>query len=165
MHDDRQHAERRITRELADRIVPLVHVEVRPLTVLAGPSTDELEPFRTGDHWGPPWATTWFRFAGRVPAEWRPLGTDRRLEAVIDLGFHPDAAGFQCEGLLIDAEGRPVQGIHPRRTGFVLPADVDEIDLRLEAASNPSFVQFLPSALGDPATLPAGHPEIGRAHV
>lgn len=162
MHDDRQLAERRITRELADRVVPLVHVETRPLAVLAGGSAEELEPFRVGDAWGPPWATTWFRFTGTAPEQWRPLGAHRRLEAVIDLGFHPDAAGFQCEGLLVHAEGRPVQGIHPRRTGFVLPPDTHEVDLLLEAASNPSFVQFRPSALGDPATLPTEHPGLYR---
>lgn len=162
MHDDRQLAERRITRELADRVVPLVHVETRALRVLAGPSPTDLEPFRVGDAWGPPWATTWFRFHGAVPDHWRPLGTQRRLEAVIDLGFHPDAAGFQCEGLLVDPDGRPVQGIHPRRTGVVLGADTGEIDLLLEAASNPSFVQFRPSALGDPATLPSDHPGLYR---
>ena len=154
VHDDRVLAERRITRELAERVVSLVHLDVRPFTIRAGPAPDDLAPFAAGDRWGPPWGTTWFRFSGEVPADWVPLRTGRRVEAVVDLGFHPDAAGFQCEGLIVDDARRPVQGIHPRRTGFVLPAEPGPIEIQLEAASNPTFVQFRPSPLGDPATLP-----------
>ena len=46
-----------------------------------------------------------------------------QLEAVIDLGFHQDAAGFQSEGL-VWIDGQPIQGIHPRRTGLPLPTIV-----------------------------------------
>jgi alpha-mannosidase len=157
VHDRRALAERRITRELAERVVPLVHHETVTLDIEAGPRPDELTPFRVGDRWGPPWGTTWFRFTGTVPDRWLPLRTHRRVEAVIDLGFHPDAAGFQCEGLVVDAHHRPVQGIHPRRTGFVLPAEAGPFEILVEAASNPTFVQFRPSALGDPGTL-GDHP-------
>ena len=83
----------------------------RPLTVEAGSSLDELSAIEVGERWGPPWATTWFRFTGEVPATW----SGRRVEALIDLGFRLDAPGFQCEGLVHDAKGRPVQGVHPRR--------------------------------------------------
>ena len=71
-----------------------------------------------------------------------------QLEAVIDLGFHPDSAGFQSEGL-VWIDGRPVQGIHPRRTGLPLP-DVGPgpFTFFVEAASNPAFPGYRPSPLG-----------------
>ncbi|MEX2626015.1 MAG: glycoside hydrolase family 38 C-terminal domain-containing protein [Ilumatobacteraceae bacterium] len=162
MHDDRVLAERRITRELAERIVPLVHAEVLPLAIEAGANPDDLAPFTAGDRWGPPWSTTWFRITGEIPDSWVPLRATRRVEAVIDLGFHPDGAGFQCEGLVVDDELQPVQGIHPRRTGFVLPAEPGPFELVVEAAANPAFVQFRPSPLGDPATLSNEHPGLYR---
>ena len=111
MHDDRELVEERITRELTERVLPLVHPERRPLAVEAGPTLDDLAPFAVGGRWGPPWGTTWFRFTGEVPAAW----SGRRVEALLDLGFAADSPGFQCEGLVRDAKGRPVQGIHPRR--------------------------------------------------
>lgn len=163
MHDERPLLERRLDRELTERVLPLVHRQRLPLTIEAGASVDDLAPFSVGDRWGPPWATTWFRFTGDIPESWlrhqhvpqhdQPAG--RRIEVVIDLGFHPDAAGFQCEGLVVDRHGRPVQGIHPRRTNLVLDERVHDgspgpFDIVVEAASNPSFPQFRPSPLGHP---------------
>jgi alpha-mannosidase len=144
MHDDRGLIERRITREMWERVLPLVHVDRRPLTVMAGPSLAELEPFEVGRRWGTPWGTTWFGFEGEIPDHW----ANGRVEAIIDLGFHRDAAGFQCEGLVVDGEGHPVQGIHPRRTNLRVPAEPGAVSIHLEAASNPSFAQFIPSTLG-----------------
>ena len=147
VHDDRELVEERIHREVNERVVALVHPEWRSLAVTAGPSIDDQAPFAVGDRWGAPWATTWFTFSGEVPAAW----AGRRVEALIDLGFRLDAPGFQCEGLVRDAEGRPVQGIHPRRQA--VPVDgAGPVRLVVEAASNPTFPQFRPSPLGDPAT-------------
>jgi alpha-mannosidase len=154
--------EERVTRELYERVLPLVEREVLPLIVTAGAAPDEQAPFRPGSMWGPPWGTTWFTFTGEVPAHW----AGRRVEAVIDLGFRTDAAGFQCEGLVVDADGRPVQGIHPRRTHHRVDATPGPLTIRLEAASNPSFRQFAPSPLGSPDT--AGDAPLyrfGRADV
>ncbi len=160
MFDDRDLIEKRIQRELWERVLPLVHAERRPLTITAGPDPDHLEPFEAGSPWGEPWATTWFRFDGTRPDGW----AGRRIEAVIDLGFHPNAAGFQCEGLLVEHAGdgtwRALQGIHPRRTNYLLHGSTGDVTLTLEAASNPSFPQFRPSAQGSPAT--AGHAPIYR---
>jgi len=145
VHDDRELVEERITRELHERVVPLVHPERQTMRIEAGPSLDELTPFATGDRWGPPWTTTWFRFAGDVPPSW----AGRRVEALIDLGFRLDAPGFQCEGLVRDADGRPVQGIHPRRQAVPVEPDAGgRVELVVEAASNPAFVQFRPSPMG-----------------
>jgi alpha-mannosidase len=152
VHANRDLVEKRIQRELWERVLPLANPDRRPLAIEAGPDLAHLEPFVVRTKWGAPWATTWFRFRGEIPAEW----ADRRVEAVIDLGFHPQAAGFQCEGLLVDvaADGTttPLQGIHPRRTNYAVVARPGPIELVLEAASNPSFPGYRPSPLGSPDT-------------
>ncbi|TFH14976.1 MAG: alpha-mannosidase, partial [Acidimicrobiales bacterium] len=148
MHNDRDLVEKRIERELWERVLPLVHVDRRPLRIEAGPDLDHLAPFDVGSSWGAPWATTWFRLSGEIPPEW----AGRRVEAIIDLGFHPRAAGFQCEALVVEtmADGsfRPLQGIHPRRTNYAVESVAGPIVLQLEAASNPSFPGYTPSQLG-----------------
>ena len=148
MHSDRDLVEKRIQRELWERVLPLVHVDRRPLRIAAGPDREHLEPFEPRSSWGAPWATTWFELRGEIPSSW----AGRRVEAVVDLGFHPRAAGFQCEALVVsvadDGSIIPLQGIHPRRTNYALPAEPGEIVLLVEAASNPMFPQFRPSDLG-----------------
>ncbi len=148
MFSDRDLVEKRIQRELWERVLPLVHSARRPLTIEAGPDLDHLAPFEAGSSWGAPWATTWFRLTGDVPPEW----AGRRVEAVIDLGFHPRAAGFQCEALVVemmpDGSFRPLQGIHPRRTNYIVDTAPGPVVLHLEAASNPSFPGYTPSHLG-----------------
>ena len=148
MHDDRELVEERIRRELTERVLPLVHPERAAMTVTAGPSLEEQSRFEVGARWGPPWGTTWFRFSGCVPAGW----VDRRVEAVFDLGFRADSPGFQCEGLVRDASGRAVQGIHPRRQAVPVAATAGPVELVVEAASNPMFPQFRQSTMGRPAT-------------
>jgi alpha-mannosidase len=148
VYSDRVLIEERIARELAERVRPLVEHARRPLTITAGPSLDEQRPFAVGDMWGAPWATTWFVFTGEIPVEWG----GRRVEATLDLGFTRDAPGFQCEGLVFDAHGRPLQGIHPRRTNLAVEAIPGACSIRLEAASNPSFPNFVPSQLGSLST-------------
>lgn len=149
MHDDSSLLERRIRRELHERLMPAMYRHSVPMEVVAWEAEDEPvdpeearaalardgRPFRIGDHYGRPWGTTWFSFRSEVPSGW--VGDD--LEAVIDLGFHPDAAGFQSEGLVWDASG-PVQGVHPRRTAVPLPhVGAGPVEVVLEAASNPAF--------------------------
>ena len=148
MHDDRDLVEERISRELSERIVPLVHPERRALDVEAGASLDDVAPFEVGGRWGAPWTTTWFRFSGEVPGEWG----GRRVDALLDLGFRMDAPGFQCEGLVRDEKGRPVQGIHPRRQAVRMAGAPGPVVLVVEAAANPAFPQFRPSELGSPDT-------------
>lgn len=148
MHSDRALVEKRIQRELWDRVLPLVHVDRRELNIEAGPDVDHLAPFEAGAPWGAPWDTTWFRLTGDVPETW----AGKRVEAVIDLGFHQDAAGMQCEGMVVELDGaggfRPLQGIHPRRTNYALDPTPGAVELYVEAASNPMFPQFRPSPLG-----------------
>ena len=156
MFDDRDLIEKRVQRELWERVLPLVHPDRRPLTITAGPDLEHLAPFTAGSSWGAPWATTWFRFDGTRPDGW----AGQRIEAVIDLGFNPNAAGFQCEGLVVerndDGTWRALQGIHPRRTNYVLDGSTGDLTLLLEAASNPSFPQFRPSPQGSLDTASDG---------
>ena len=148
MHANRDLVEKRIQRELWERVLPLVHPDQRLLTIEAGPDVDHLERFEVGSSWGAPWGTTWFRLTGEIPTDW----VGRRIEAVIDLGFHDRAAGFQCEGLVVDLHDdgtfSPLQGIHPRRTNYAVDAVAGPVTLHIEAASNPMFPQFTPSPLG-----------------
>ena len=154
MHDDAALVERRIRRELSERLMPAMYSASVPMNVEAWDTPGEPVPyaeacaalatqarrFTIGDKWSRPWGTTWFRFTADVPADW----VGAQLEAVIDLGFHPDSAGFQSEGLVwsvgLDGTGAPVQGIHPRRTGLPLPLAVaGPLEIVVEAASNPAF--------------------------
>ncbi|MDO8363319.1 MAG: alpha-mannosidase, partial [Actinomycetota bacterium] len=154
MHDDSVLVERRIRRELGERLLPAMYSASLPMQVQAWDVPGEPVPyaqamvglaaggrtFAIGNKWSRPWGTTWFRFTADVPAAW----AGPHLEAVIDLGFHPDSAGFQSEGLVwapgADGTGDPVQGIHPRRTGVPLPeAPAGPLEIVVEAASNPAF--------------------------
>ncbi|MEJ7724150.1 MAG: hypothetical protein WKF64_07585, partial [Ilumatobacteraceae bacterium] len=150
MHDDRRLVEQRIRRQVVERLTPLVYPESEVLQVAAGPTLGDLAPIAVGDKWGPPWATTWFELTGKLPDAWR----GRRVEAIIDLGFEVDAPGFQCEGLVIDANGRAVQGVHPRRQAVRLDSSGSHVRIVVEAASNPAFPQFRSSPMGSPDTAP-----------
>ena len=154
MHDDSVLVERRIRRELTEKVLPVMYSASVPMQVeawdapgepvpypeaMAGLAT-QARPFAIGSKWSHPWGTTWFRFTADVPAAW----AGPQLEAVIDLGFHPDSAGFQSEGLVwvpgADGRGEPLQGIHPRRSGLPLPASpAGPLQIVLEASSNPAF--------------------------
>ena len=115
MHDNSPLVERRIRRELLERVLPAVYSASMPMQVVAWdapgepvPFTEAVgalakngRPFTIGERWSRPWGTTWFQFSGDVPTSW--IGEP--VEAVIDLGFHVDAAGFQCEGLVWSANG------------------------------------------------------------
>lgn len=163
MHDDRTLVERRIERELWQRILPHVHADSRPMRVSAWEAPGEpvpfadavaqrFDPFTIGSAWSRPWGTTWFRLDVDVPTEW----AGPQLEAIVDLGFSMRGAGFQAEGLVWSADGRAVQGVHPRRTSVTL-GDVTPgpLTLYVEAASNPNLgVGFQPSPMGSLDTAP-----------
>lgn len=152
VHDDGSVVEERISREVFKRVLPLVHPQRWPLAVEAGDSPGCGAPFTVGSPWGRPWSTTWFRLTGTVPESWGAA----RVDAVVDLGFDLDSPGFQCEGLVRNRDGRPVQGLHPRRTAVPVRAagapDPTAVELLVEAVAIPTLPQFQPSALGRKAT-------------
>src|SRR5262245_37668628 len=164
VHDNRELVEARLRRELVERLRPAIHRARMPLQVQAWSAPGEpvshdvavaaaFEPFEVGRPWGRPWGTTWFRLTGTVPEEWERWAG--QVEAVIDLGFRGADAGFQAEGL-VWARGRPLQGVHPRRTAVPLPTAVpgETIELLVEAAANPAFPDFRPSQMGAWDTAP-----------
>ncbi len=101
-----------------------------------------------GEPWSRPWGTTWFRCSADVPDDW----AGPQLEMVVDLGFgvRRTGDGFQAEGLVFNADGSPLQGIHPRRTGVPLPHQPSgPLTALIEAASNPSIGPgYRPTAMG-----------------
>ncbi|MEM1332651.1 MAG: alpha-mannosidase, partial [Actinomycetota bacterium] len=160
MHVDRELIEKRIDRELWERVLPVVDADRRQASIRAGDEPASLRPFTVGTAWGAPWTTAWFELSADVPDEWRAAvaeRTDRRIEMVCDLGFTLDPPGFQAEGTVRDPTTHaPIHGIHPRRTHHVV-ADLGETPsptahVLIEAASNPTLPQFAPSPMGDPAT-------------
>ncbi|MBM9507230.1 alpha-mannosidase [Actinacidiphila acididurans] len=148
MHDDRNVVEQRITKFRTQVVRPALygppvaldlaawHVPGEPVPV-AQALAARYEPVSIGDTWGGPWSTSWLKVTGRIPREW----AGRRVEAVFDLGFDPaHGPGFQAEGLVHDATGAPLQGIHPQQRGVLLAASAaggEEVDLRVELAANP----------------------------
>ncbi|WP_350346999.1 glycoside hydrolase family 38 C-terminal domain-containing protein [Agromyces sp. G08B096] len=163
MHDNSSLVLMRITRFVRERIAPAIHPDRRPLELSAWEVPDEPVPFETavaaeytpfavGRPWGKPWGTTWFRVRGTVPPEWRDRpGT--RVEVLVDLGFTSGQSGFQAEALVRDADGTIVKAIEPYNDW--LPVAGDEIDLYVEAASNPdigSTWDWKASPYGDRAT-------------
>ncbi|WP_428951630.1 alpha-mannosidase [Streptomyces sp. cg35] len=165
MHDDRALVEARLKRVLDERIRPAVYPESVPLTVEAWTAPGEPvpvaeglaathEPVAVGDAWGAPWATTWFKVTGEVPAGW----AGRTVEAVLDLGFDERMPGFQCEALVYTPAGEPVKAVNPRNQWVRVgdPATGGErVEWHLEAASNPVLLgdnPFRPTDLGDKET-------------
>ncbi|AHI00105.1 alpha-mannosidase [Kutzneria albida] len=165
MHDDRSLLEERLSRTLRDRIRPAVYGRAVPLqlTVWHAPGEPvpvaqalaaEYTPAKVGDAWGAPWATSWFRMTGTVPAEW----AGEHVEAVVDLGFTHPGPGFQSEGLAYTPEGKPIKGLAPRSTHLPVSVSVsggEVVDFFVEAAANPVILDvepFHPTPLGDKAT-------------
>ena len=169
MHDDAITLDR-LARAIRDRIQPAAavpvadvevtawHVDGEPVPAAAAiPGLDaaayraDYRPFRTGEVWGRPWGTTWFRMRGTVPEPAR----GRRVELLIDLGWRDTLPGFQAEGLAYRADGVVVKGVQPL-TNWV-PIEGPTVDVYLEAAANPQLFgsdipRFAPTPLGDVRT-------------
>ncbi|MBO1335531.1 glycoside hydrolase family 38 C-terminal domain-containing protein [Streptomyces sp. VRA16 Mangrove soil] len=168
MHDDRALVEARLKRVLDERIRPAVYPQSVPLAVEAWTAPGEPvpiaeglaathEPVAVGDAWGAPWATTWFKVTGEVPAAW----AGKTVEAVLDLGFDERMPGFQCEALVYTPDGEPIKAVNPRnqwvRVGDPATGVLggERVEWHLEAASNPVLLgdnPFRPTDLGDKDT-------------
>jgi len=160
VHDNRKLVEDRLRRFVEHFLRPAVYGPAHPLDIAAWrvdgepvPVADALRtdyaPFALGDTWGGPWATTWFRVRGTVPADW----AGRTVEAVFDLGFGNEGPGFAAEALVYSAQGVPIKGLHPRNRH--LPVRDTTVDVLVEAAANPDVLRgFWPTELGDRLTAP-----------
>jgi alpha-mannosidase len=108
-----------------------VHGEPIPIDAMASAA---FTPFAVGDRWGAAWDTTWFRFVGAVPTEWR--GADVVLR--VGLGFN-GMVGFGAEGLVWE-DGTPVQGLSPMHSTYRITPKAEggeAVDVLVEAAANP----------------------------
>jgi alpha-mannosidase len=166
MHDDRRLVEARLDRVLKERIRPAVYAATVPVELtawhvpgepvpVAEALTAEYTPFKVGERWGTPWATTWFRVNGTVPEQW----AGRRVEAVFDLGFVGDWPGGQAEALVYDADGHPLKGVAPRNQYVPIAnpaAGGERVGLLVEAAANPDILAngFIPTPMSDRTTAP-----------
>jgi alpha-mannosidase len=162
--DDSSHVLARSRRVLAEHVLPAVHRDRTALAVSAWhvpgepvPVAEALaaphEPVGPGTPWGEPWSTWWFEVTGAVPDAF----AGQCVEVVVDLGFHGEGPGFQAEGLLHDAAGTPLKGIHPMNRWYRVTREAaggEPIHLHLEAAGNPAVMErgFRPTGLGDRAT-------------
>jgi len=118
------------------------------------------EDVTEGYRWGAPWATTWFRVEGEVPAGW--ADAEGRVELSLDLGFNQAKPGFQCEGLVRTTDGRAVKGLEPRNHHVPVDAAPGEsFAFLVEGAANPDLsggndfagpTAYAPSPLGHKAT-------------
>lgn len=162
MHDDISDIRLRLDRMLGSRIRPAVSgatVTLRvsawatedPHVPFAEASTQSFAPMTTGDAWGTPWSTTWFRFEGEVPEGFGPA------ELTIDIGFGP-GPGFTTEGLVFDAAGTILKALNPLNTHVPLApvlGDDRTVVVYLEAAANPTILDgFAPTDFGDIETAP-----------
>ncbi|MFI5759173.1 alpha-mannosidase [Streptomyces sp. NPDC051569] len=141
MHDREKSGEARTAHFLAGRLRPALYTERLPLDVAAWQLPGEpvpvgvalradYTPFVVGDAWGGPWSTTWFRVRADIPRRW----AGRRVEAVFDLGSGP------AEGLVHDADGTPLQGLHPHNRSVPVSAAArggEPVRLLVEAAALP----------------------------
>ncbi|MFE6891155.1 alpha-mannosidase [Streptomyces sp. NPDC057694] len=163
MHDDRQLVEGRLDRAMRQFVRPAQYAQRTPLTLsvwhapgepvpVAEALKADYERFAPGTVWGRPWATSWFRLDGAVPEDW----AGQHVEAVVDPGFTGQGPGFQAEGLLYDASGVPLKGIHPRNRQLTVAQRAvggEPVHLLLEAAANPTVIRdFTPTPLGDVLT-------------
>lgn len=86
---------------------------------------------RTGQSWGPTWATVWFRVDAQVPAEWK----DQEVHLLWDAG---------CEALVWSVDGAPLQGLYggggdDRRAEYILTRAAkggDKFSFYIEMACN-----------------------------
>ncbi|KIF79468.1 alpha-mannosidase [Streptomyces sp. 150FB] len=150
MHDDRRIIEGRISKFLQRNLRPALYGDSRTFTLdawqvpgepvpVAEALTASYSPMKLGESWGGPWSTTWLRAAAEIPAAW----TGRRVEAVFDLGFDlTRGPGGQAEGLVHDAHGSPLQGLHPYSRSVLLADSAtggEAVNLLVELAANPNI--------------------------
>ncbi len=137
-------------RVLDEVVRPAVHPRRTPLEIAAWEVPGEpvpigealaatYRPVKLGYAWGPAWGTTWFRLSGRVPSDW----AGSRVDVIVDLGFTGAGPGFQAEGLLLDADGHVIRGLHPRNHVVRLTPSAlgtEQVDWFCEAAANPDVM-------------------------
>lgn len=126
------------------RIAKLIYPEAREIEIAAWhvhgepvPVTKALKakyaPFAVGEAWGGHWDTTWFRFRGEIPREWKGREVVARV-AVTNGGNE----GFTGEGLIY-VNGEVVRAINVNRDEVALTEKArggEKFEFYIEAAAN-----------------------------
>ena len=110
--------------------------------------TEGFHPFHVGESWGPSWSTSWFRFRGTVPTEWKR----KSVAALVRLNSG-GGEGFTAEGLVWQ-DGRPTRAINVNRADVPIAAPAnggEEVAFLVEAAANPGVKTWLPYGQPEPA--------------
>jgi len=90
-------------------------------------------PFAVGGMWGPLWDTSWFRFRGEVPREWKGREVVARVRLTND-----GREGFTAEGLIYQ-DGKLVRAINANRRELEIAAKAkggERLEFFVEAAAN-----------------------------
>ena len=164
MHDASTHIDLAVANFLAGPLTRQLYRATTPLTARAFEVPGEPVPFeqaaaagfapiQVGARWGRPWGTTWLHVTGTVPADFRDV-PGCRIEVLLDLGFDSGSPGFQAEGAAWNRDGTLIKGIEPRNSHVPLLQHAEQIELYIEAASNPQVLapNFIsPGPIGDQA--------------
>ena len=95
--------------------------------------------FAVGEKWGTMWDTTWFRFSGEIPHEWK----GREVVALIQFGGSGNE-GFTTEGLVWQ-DSKPVRAINVHRSDVPLAKNAsggEHVLFHVEAAANPNAQDY-----------------------
>jgi len=148
MHDRRGEIDVRVGKVLHERLLPLTHTVLGPLTLerwdvppaedghvgepvtYAEARSQTYAPAQVGDPWGWAWGTTWLHVTGQVPDD------ARSPELLVDLGWAGRRPGMQAEALVHRDDGSTVKALNPHNN-WIPCAPGEEIDLWIEAAANP----------------------------
>ena len=134
MHNEKIHLTR--IHRLLERKKKLLIEEIAPLKAEYSSNGDDFQPIQTGEIWGKPWETGWFRVSGQIPKEL--AGKDFQLL-------------FDCDGeACLIWNGVPFQGFTPKvdwyhkaaknllpLTSLLLPGE--EFKLLIDASANDLF--------------------------
>lgn len=131
-------------RHALERIQPLIHPHRAPLDVSVWHVRGEPVPFEMArkasyaacsprEPWGGLWDTSWFRFRGKVPRDWK----GREVVALVRLN-ESGREGFTAEGLVYQ-NGLPVRALNANRSDVAIAsraAGGEKLEFFVEAAAN-----------------------------
>ncbi len=129
-------------RQAVRRIEALIYTPVSPVEVAiwnVGGEPVQAEkafkakyvPFQVGSMWGALWDTSWFRFRGEVPREWKGREVVARIR-LTNIGRE----GFTAEGMIYQ-DGKPARAINANRR---------EVAISLKAKGGEKFEFFVEAA-------------------
>jgi len=146
------------------RIEKLIYPQTVPLEIAAWTAPGEpvaaahalkqkFVPFKAGDSWGTLWSTTWFRFRGTIPKEWKGREVVARVRLVTG-----GAEGFTAEGLIY-REGKVDRALNVNRAEVEITPKArggESFEFFVEAAANggvDNAGRITPQARGVPLTV------------